>query len=55
VQDGCSSLEGSLVLDLEADLAVAPALVAAVAPAQADLPAESHHAFPLLGYFIQSA
>jgi len=32
------------VLDLEAGLAAAAALVAAVALAQADLPAESHHA-----------
>ncbi len=50
MQDGCSSLEGSLVLDLEAGLAVAAVLVVAVALAQADLPAGSHHAYSLLKY-----
>ncbi len=48
MQDGCSSLEGSLVLGLEAGLAAAAALVAAVALGQADLPARSHRAYSLL-------
>ena len=50
MQHGCTSLEGSLVLDLEAGLAVAAALVAAVPVAQADLPAGSYHAYSLLKY-----
>ena len=44
MQDCRSSLEGSLVLGLVAGLAAAATLVAAVALAQADLPAQSHHA-----------